>query len=530
MNNAAGKGITAAASALFLTLSCLSGPALAAAAGRVVFATGAPQAVDSAGAVRNLKRGDDVFAGDRLVTDARSRVQVGFADGAYISLQPNSEYHIEVYNYNGQPDGTEQASYRLLKGGVRAVTGMIGKRDPETYKVHTAVATIGIRGTGHNTRFCQGDCGNRKNGLYHNTWEGTTYVRNDVDSRDVPTGQGVYVEALDKPIVKLDQPSAATAVDTGQEIEDEQEAEEERVTTFAAGDQRNEEGTQVIVFPDEEEIPGGGTSTALTGQMLVSTPGSTVFVNQDGKPVGGILEFTFTDGVNDYLMRQLITIDIDSVKDVSDPEAAAKIAAMLANTDSAVLDGWRSNPGKLVEIGSAGEVTFGRWGEGNVLLISDISGDVYAEFFTLEGYESLHFIYGPEPGVLPMSGIATYNFVGGTESTSFSGSAIGQGVLAGHIDVDFGTSTAQIEMDVRHDSIDYLVQGPMELDRGLGAIYEVGTHATTTASGSACNPSCDAWIEGGFIGPSSGGIPMHLGISYEIQESDPIEGVAAFSR
>jgi hypothetical protein len=72
------------------------------------------------------------------------------ADGAFISVQPNSEYVLDNYRYSGQPDGTEQAVYRLAKGGVRAVTGLIGRTNTEAYKVNTAVATIGIRGSACN--------------------------------------------------------------------------------------------------------------------------------------------------------------------------------------------------------------------------------------------------------------------------------------------------------------------------------------------------------------------------------------------
>ncbi|MEX2353165.1 MAG: FecR family protein, partial [Gammaproteobacteria bacterium] len=181
------------------------------AAGKVVFAQGQPQAVNTQGTSRPLARGNEVFSGDRLITDS-GRLQISMADGAFISVQPDSEYQIENYNYSGSPDGTEQANYRLDKGGVRAITGLIGRQNPEAYKVNTAVATIGIRGTGHNTRICQGDCSNREDGLYHFTWEGITYVVNDADLQDVPAGNGVYVEDIDSPILLLDQPPALVAI------------------------------------------------------------------------------------------------------------------------------------------------------------------------------------------------------------------------------------------------------------------------------------------------------------------------------
>ena len=125
---------------LLTALSCSTiyiGSVQAAAAGKVVFTTGSAKAVNASGASRTLRRGDEVFSGDSLQTSARSRLQVAFADGAYISVQPSSEYKIENYNYPGKADGTERAFYRLLKGGIRAVTGYIGKRNRDAYKVNT---------------------------------------------------------------------------------------------------------------------------------------------------------------------------------------------------------------------------------------------------------------------------------------------------------------------------------------------------------------------------------------------------------
>ncbi|MGY8816081.1 MAG: FecR family protein, partial [Gammaproteobacteria bacterium] len=174
-------------------------------AGKVVFAQGTPTAFNTEGTERGLSRASELFSGDRLVTD-NGRLQISMLDGAFISVQPNSEYQIENYNYSGTPDGTEIANYRLVKGGVRAVTGLIGRQNPEAYKVNTAVGTIGIRGTGHNTRLCAADCGSRRDGLYHQTWEGITFVVNDIDSQDVPTGMGIFVADIDTDIEVLEQP------------------------------------------------------------------------------------------------------------------------------------------------------------------------------------------------------------------------------------------------------------------------------------------------------------------------------------
>ena len=150
----------------------------------------------------------------------------------------------------------------MLKGGIRAVTGYIGKRNRDAYKVHTAVATIGIRGTGHNTRICAGDCPGKKDGLYHNTWEGITTVENDADKEDVPAGNGVYVEDIDSDIKSTNQPDSATALDTSKKRQQEEEEDEEQTGLASSGDQRtSDEGLQTIVVEDEEVKSRVGTPT-----------------------------------------------------------------------------------------------------------------------------------------------------------------------------------------------------------------------------------------------------------------------------
>lgn len=53
---------------------------------------------------------------------------------------------------------TSRAYFRLLKGGFRAVSGLIGKSDPAEYRVSTPVATIGIRGTDYLVILCDAAC------------------------------------------------------------------------------------------------------------------------------------------------------------------------------------------------------------------------------------------------------------------------------------------------------------------------------------------------------------------------------------
>src|SRR5438105_10235791 len=90
----------------------------------------------------------ELGSGDKISTGADGRVQIRFSDGAYVSLQPNTEFEIKSYHYEGKTDGTESAIFGLFKGALRTVTGFVGRVNRNRYQISTPTATIGIRGTG----------------------------------------------------------------------------------------------------------------------------------------------------------------------------------------------------------------------------------------------------------------------------------------------------------------------------------------------------------------------------------------------
>ena len=164
--------------------------------------------LNRAGQLTPLKKGGAVQAGDVIVTGATSNAQVRMTDGAIIAIRPDSEFKINEYSYNGKADGTEKASLSLVKGGVRAVTGVIGRENRDNLKVNAVVATIGVRGTGFNIVYCQGGCVNSdrstaKNGLYANVFEGKVMVANDSKSGVYGQNQPVYVESNTSSIERL---------------------------------------------------------------------------------------------------------------------------------------------------------------------------------------------------------------------------------------------------------------------------------------------------------------------------------------
>jgi hypothetical protein len=126
------------------------------AVGRVMLVQGAMSAKDNNGNERKLTLGAPVYESDTLNTEAKSYAVVAFRDESRITLQESSAFYVEKFKYD-KAAAQESAVMRLLKGGVRVVTGLIGRVNHDNYRFGIAGATIGIRGTGFDA-WCHGAC------------------------------------------------------------------------------------------------------------------------------------------------------------------------------------------------------------------------------------------------------------------------------------------------------------------------------------------------------------------------------------
>ena len=116
-------------------------------AGTIVQLNGPLLAKKADGVVRILSMRSEVESGDTLVTEKNTYAMVKFIDNSEITLKPGTTFKVENFSYDaGKPDG-DNASFNLVKGGLRSVTGLLGKRNKEKFAMKTPSATIGIRGT-----------------------------------------------------------------------------------------------------------------------------------------------------------------------------------------------------------------------------------------------------------------------------------------------------------------------------------------------------------------------------------------------
>lgn len=199
-------------------------------AGDITLLTGRATAAGVSGEIRPLAKDGVVYPGEMINTGPNSYLNIKFTDGGRVLLRPNSRFQIEEYSYKERAGTTAETSspnveaepegnslFRLLKGGFRAVTGMIGERNRDNYKVRTPVATIGIRGTDFEARFCQSDCFDISpapaDGLYTGVFNGGIQLGNETGTFDRDAGQYGFVPGFNQKPVGLKRRPRALAQD-----------------------------------------------------------------------------------------------------------------------------------------------------------------------------------------------------------------------------------------------------------------------------------------------------------------------------
>ncbi len=177
-------------------------------AGHIVVGSGRLVARAADGTERRLRRRAAVYAGDTIVVGSNAFVQIRFTDGGLFSLRPDSEFKVSEYRHQEQKDENGKVVFELLKGGLRTISGSIGKKNRENYQLKTPVSTIGIRGTHYGVRLCAGDCIAPKGevapkGLYGGVAKGAIGVKNDTGEKIFGSEKFFHVAAKDAPIKSL---------------------------------------------------------------------------------------------------------------------------------------------------------------------------------------------------------------------------------------------------------------------------------------------------------------------------------------
>jgi hypothetical protein len=198
---------------LFVLLAALGLAAVAQAqqAGVVTHLSGILSVKRGEAPAKILSVKSEVKEGDLLTTEAETYARIKFADNSEVVLRPGTQLKIESYAFNqAQPD-SDNVLLSMLKGGLRAVTGLIGKRNHDKVNFSTATATIGIRGTHFGALLCQNDCGGvpttsghaPPNGLHLDVADGAILVRNGAGQIQLNAGQFGFVANPNTPPVTV---------------------------------------------------------------------------------------------------------------------------------------------------------------------------------------------------------------------------------------------------------------------------------------------------------------------------------------
>ena len=186
-------------------------PAPTSVAGTVTHLSGLLRAKSSTGVNRVLAVKSEVMQGDTLITERDTYARVKFVDDGEIVLRPGTQLAVEAYAYDAVAPANDNIVLSLLKGGLRAVTGLAGQRNHDVVKVNTPTATIGIRGTNFGALFCQSDCGGiptssgstPQNGLHVDVSQGAIILTNPGGSQVFQSGQFGFVANINTPPMVL---------------------------------------------------------------------------------------------------------------------------------------------------------------------------------------------------------------------------------------------------------------------------------------------------------------------------------------
>lgn len=163
-------------------------------AGTVTHLSGPLMVTKADGSVRALYINSAVEEGDLLTTEKRTYASIKMRDNSSITLLPNTHFKVERFAFDEDRPREDRSFYVLIRGGMRTITGLIGKRgDMDSYRMTTPTAVAGVRGTGYAATFCQQDCGELPDGLYVEVFEGVIIVYNKAGSQIYTVGQFGYV-------------------------------------------------------------------------------------------------------------------------------------------------------------------------------------------------------------------------------------------------------------------------------------------------------------------------------------------------
>ena len=547
---------------VLISLAFLSGYTYAQApaeAGKVLMAIGDVK-VSRGGQMIPITKGASIQAGDGVITGIASNAQLRMSDGAIIALRAQSEFKINEYNFNGKADGSEKANVSLVKGGVRAVTGVIGRENKDNLQINAVVATVGIRGTGFNINVCEANCFNPdktpvKDGLYAGVFEGKIVVKNQVSTEAVGVNQYLYVADKDsKPQFILAPPNFLPDPLTGQKSakpRGRSEASTEIPSLATPVNPPAEPADQVVSIPSS---PLTSLSGIVITQPVALASGTSPFTPSqiynilnagDGSPAP-------TTGTTYILQKAEVWagqtgsdgLPIHSIT----PGSVAAFQTTTSGTQVSQITGAFATPNipgpgntsptvyaiqagaQQMESGTwGGVVAWGRWANGDVL-VGGYNNGLPIAYAANSGFA---YIVGKPITDLNQAG-TTYTFAlaGASTPVPVSNPQGTWAVTSGALTANFANRTINGNLGLYTNQPSGYGTYNMAFNGGISSSSPLNSVATLVSKVGGSLATCAAGCAGtgnvGFYGNSS---PTAAGLSYNFNTgSNVVQGVAVFKR
>lgn len=364
------------------------------AAARVDFAAGNVTATSADGRSRPLAKGAEVRVGETVSTQ-NGRAQMRFTDGAFVSLQPQTDFKIDSYVFDGRGSQNESAFMSLIRGGLRTVTGLIGRTNRDGYRLQTSTATVGIRGTAFSVIY------DLAGSVTMFVADGVIAVTNQTGTTLVPGGQSVNIAGPNSPPQTSNELPYLPPEGSG--------------NTGLAGPQNP---TQDGGLPPIALLTGTIPNAPLATVTRVDSPSAVDTVSATLNGFGGLQSFT-------------------TASQVEGP-CCAGFAASVNPTTSTV----NSGSSRIAVAGNDGVIAWGRWIGG-----TDSTGRNLAPY--PNGYGPLHYVVGLPVTNMPTTGSATYDAIGATASCN--GGCTTAAVTGSTLAVDFGALNGSYALKMNID-------------------------------------------------------------------------------
>ena len=243
--------------------------ALAATAGHIQFVNGDVQVINPSGITHALQKGDAINEGDTISSAKEASAQVKMADGGFIAVRQETQLKFDSFKVALKQGDPENSFFSLVKGSFRAVTGLIGRVNKQNYKITTPVATIGIRGTDHETAFVPNALPGVPAGAYSKVNVGETSLTTGAGTINVKPNQMGYAGGLNQPpkLVPINTSlfTVAAAPASGAKKEDKKDKEDK------GGGQQGQQTAQNGTKEDKGGKEGEGSNGSGGGEPIRDT-------------------------------------------------------------------------------------------------------------------------------------------------------------------------------------------------------------------------------------------------------------------